>query len=353
MDELSTMDLSTLPPSTASFLEELKAAEAEITGTKAPDTPPADPSGQTPAEPAATPDPAVAGAENQPQFYADGSDPSAGQPAPVQPPPGFVPVGALVEVRRHAQDLNQQVAFLAGQLEAFKRTGAQPDPVEDQPPAPQVHPLDEIKAAAKELARRFDAGEITAVEWQEGRDQLDERREQIKAVLSAPDPVQAETEFKNDPLHQSFLQRIEHQNPWIAAVPVPVLQSLADPAKAVMAQRGRPYRPADMKSDLEFRATMVEVARHYRLDQAFGNLVAPQQPAGAPAPTAPIRLPNAPPQVSPAQVANKLALAGAQPPAPSLAGTPGTATNQSFESMSVRDMAALPDADLQRLFLGG
>lgn len=97
------------------------------------------------------------------------------------------PVDAVIAERRARQEA-QRAATEAAQEAAYWRgvaEGRSQQPGQQQP-AP-ADPLVELKAARKALAQKFDNGELTATEWEEQREVIDDRLWQLRSQQATPD----------------------------------------------------------------------------------------------------------------------------------------------------------------------
>lgn len=96
------------------------------------------------------------------------------------------------EQERDAERLEK--ARLMGRIEAMQMARGQGQPAAQGQPQGQQQPaqitpeqaIAQIKEERKSLAAKFDAGEITASEWEAQRELLDEKRDQIRDAMRAP-----------------------------------------------------------------------------------------------------------------------------------------------------------------------
>lgn len=123
-----------------------------------------------------------------------------------KPPGKTAPVDAVIAERRARQEAQlaateaaQEAAYWRGVAEGRTQPG-------QQQPAP-ADPLVELKAARKALAQKFDAGELTATEWEEQREVIDDRLWQLRTQQATPDLNEITGRVKVDTHLESLPER--------------------------------------------------------------------------------------------------------------------------------------------------
>ena len=270
---------------------------------------------------------------------------TAQEPKP-QPATHMIPKARLDEVLRHGGELQarldqlaQQNAFLAGQLEAMGRTTT-------SPPDPQqsADPVAEVKARLFALGDRYDQGELSMREFLEQRDALDAELVQARAEASRPTPEQFQVTVNRDPVVASHLNRLQSQNPWFANVPQEHVQEFLVPRARELLERQGVIIEADAQSTMILREAVVDLARNFGMDLKYGGAQSPQ-PAPRPQPTG----------VTPQERAAKVELANRLPPNPTRVGSAqqiDPMDPSTLAEMSDSDLAALPASVLDRLAAG-
>ena len=284
---------------------------------------------------------AQAKAEPEPQEPGE-TPPADPEPKPAQPMP-MIPKARLDEVLRQGGELQarldqlaQQNAFLAGQLEAMGRGAKQP---EQQQPPPD--PVSEVKARLFALGDRYDQGELSMREFLEQRDALDAELAQARAEMSRPSPEQFQVTVNRDPVVASHLNRLQQANPWFASVPQEHVQEFLVPRARELLEKQGVIIEADAQSTMILREAVVDLARTFGMDLKYGGQPQPQ--------------PQAPAGVTPQERQAKVDLASRLPPNPTRVGSaqqidpmdPAT-----LAEMSDSDLAALPASVLDRLVAG-
>lgn len=224
------------------------------------------------------------------------------------------------EAEREAEEARLNAARLMGRLEALQMRQGQGQPAaQGQPQGQQQRQptpdeaIAQIKQARRDLASKFDAGEITAAEWEAQREALDDRREQILAQTRAqtqrePQPTQ--------PTEDLYLRertaQIEAQHPIVNALEADSDWAvIADITRARLASQGIRIDPNLPDHRLYWRDQLAQTA-----DQVGPGLLAARgvqwtPPGQQQAQGQPGRQPMSPQAQARAQ---KLALAADMPP---------------------------------------
>lgn len=334
-------------------LEQLKLAEAEAE---------AEESGQPPSQPGAAP--------------AEPAAPSA-TPAPAEPPPDpadqqMVPHGRFHAVNERLKETERALAFREGQLATLQQQPAQ-QPAE-QPPAEPPPDFDakreEIRAKHREVARRYDSGEITMEDVEDSRFRTDQELGEVDRVAREAEAAAAAP--AGQPAHQplsageaakvivqelggharlnSDAKSVILRHPYLAAVPA------AD----------MPFYQQTVVRELEAAGTPIifdnSFAQTQRLREAIGaklDVLGPvmypqfdpktvsQSPSPAPG--------NQPAPASQAKARqDKLTMAANHPPDVSQVGSQGghvEVNDQQIEGMTDDEIAALPAAVQDKIAL--
>lgn len=295
-----------------------------------------------------------------------GGDKPAASSAPT------VPLAALKETREKVrsaaeenEELKQQLAYMAGQLDAMKTSGTAPAALPSSPAA-VVDPYDQhlqavdtelvarnekFKADKMALAKTYDDAELTYSELIRQQEQLEagyyrditplvQQREDINRAKAAPNPEVVHERLVNDPWVAQRTEQIRAENPWIDRIPQTLFDTLTDQAAQVMQSRGIAL-DSSPDATVVLRQTIAEVGKKWGLD-AFGTQ--PAAPSGAPA--------TAMPTVE--QRKDKLTLAANHPPSIGKTGMSGQPDDMSARLASDKVTAteianSLSQAEIERL----
>lgn len=315
----------------------------------------------------------------------DGAQPQGGEPAgkPAQVPPGYVPVAVAQEERNKRQTLEQQVAFLNGQLEVFKTRGATTPaatPTGGQPGAQPQQPThdEQIKAhraAITALAAKFDGGEITFAEYEAKRGELQDKIDEIKAEQwaarikpAAPQQTVSATDVAEDVLttleKEKVAEQLETKHPYSAVIfpakmPADANErALLERRQNTLAEEARAAVIAENPGIQAGRqAEILFLNKLAALSDQYGPIWFPNhKPAQTQAPAGGGAKPGATPQ--PSQRAqdrfSKLALQTQQPPDVTNAGRSGgdlAITDDAIARMSDDEFAKLPQ-EVRNRYLG-
>lgn len=339
-----------------------QAQPAEVT-TPTPSTPA--PAAVTPAaEPAPTPDDvdpdarelaealAAASAEEPPaEETANGGEPPADPAAVAQPAatpepaatpasePTTVPLAAVTAEREKRQAAERAASYWKGRAEGGiappASTTAQP--ATPAPAAPAQRTPNLIRADMEALAAQVDEGTLSTLEFERKRAVLDDELFVARQPLVAqPVAGKAEQSIRLAEL----TSEIERAEPWVAKVPPDEWKALRPAAIRQLESEGHVFKNIEgtEMGDYLYRKALATVGKRRNLHMDYPA----DTPAAAPA--APSNPAPAKPAATPSttQVAAKVKLAAAAPPA--VSGTPGTSETWTPDRVLETD-----DVDLENL----
>ena len=319
--------------------EAIAAAEAEeaaAAGETDPDqvTDPQDPDGKQPqtggegASP--VPDPDGGKGEGQPE----------GKASPMIPKPRFD------EINAENARLREQLAYEKGVREALQGQAARPDGQQQPAEAPKSpeERLTEVRQQKRDLATKYDEGEMSYAELTAEMDKLADQEDAIRAERSQPQGQNAPANTGTDLYLEERTAQLEQQHPYAQEI-----KSKADwdfiTRKAVEELQGEGVALTDdARGDLILRERMAQLTDRYgpmltgkELSKTTGQQ--PTNPNGGLSAQAEARK-------------QKLGLADKQPPNLTNSGNPGTPTEYTEEklgNMSLEDIAELPQSTRDRL----
>lgn len=300
-------------------------------------------------------------------------DPTIAAPvAPVEAPPApaaaaepatpiMVPKARLDEALTRTKAAEAAVLRMEGMLQALQRQPAAAPAAPAAPPAPTLESLIQAEEARiDEAATRFDAGEITMVEFKRAeRDAMAKimglRESALYEALAARTPAAPEMSMTD----QFFLERrtaeLEAANPWVGAIiQGGRIEGLVTMARAELEALGEPIQGDSPMETLRLREKVAELSglygpRWFPQHQIPAAPAAPQRPAAT---VAPVARPAAP--AAPAANAT-LARVAAHPPNINQMGSPAPATTDPTEeqiaAMTTDEIGALPASVRARLSL--
>ena len=272
----------------------------------------------------------------------------------------------------------EQVAYLQGQIEALK--GATPaaapaEPAIDPKVAMQTElgKMEQVLASVDinmkkqliELGTQVEKGELDMPAFLEKqfelqdnasalKDRINGRISALNSEINAPDPAMVEQNILSNPALKAWTADLEEKNPWVSALSKPMVEQLRVQALQDMEKMG--LSTNTVEGNWNLRVRIVELGKEMGYEQMLAPIVAaaqqPQPPVPTPGatPANPGAVPGAVP--TPDQRAAKLDLAANHPPSVTTAGvsmpTDATATAH-IETMTARDLAALPDSVLDGL----
>jgi hypothetical protein len=271
-------------------------------------------------------------------------------PDPASPAP--VPYARFAEVAAETRRLREELAFMQGQVAAM----AQPQAPAGTPTAePQTDPIlveaQAIEDGWMELARDYDAGSMTFVEFTEKQLPLLARifkmhistsemvmRSEMAALQAAPGIVDKE-------VIRTHTAELERKHPWSTQMAAAELDALVAMANAEAAAKGQPYARGEAGS-MRLRERVAELASQFM--PVWRNGMAPTQ---APAAAAPQPAPAQRGRPTQADVQTALARASNLPPnAPSNHGTStGPVTLDRIDTMTDAEIEAMSPAERRRL----
>lgn len=312
-----------------------------------------------------------AGKDGGDQQQQDGGQQQATQPqqepAPGTPPAGdqqqqrqrprAVPLERFNEVNRALQQERERRAYLEGALAA--RTGTAPaespgtTPTEQQaPPADPIRAeIQQQRALLREIAGRFDRGEITLAEVEEQRGQAEDRIAELNLQRAQQTQGAPTADVLETLRTEAHLVGLYQHHPYAANLTEQQAAMLAQRAQTDAALEGRPIGsgPAETR---RLREAIAKLSDEWgpkwgvQPSRAVTNTPAPGQQQ----PTTPRSQPN----LSPAAQARsaKMAMAAALPPDPAQFGQGAQAeiSDAQIATMSDEEIAALP-AHVQRRLL--
>lgn len=281
----------------------------------------------------------------------------------------MVPKPRFDAVRVERDQFRDQAAYYRGQAEALKQVpaagqGQQQQQQQQQQPTPEQRLVD-IKQQRIALAKKFDEGEITAVQLEEGRADLDDKAQAIRedqfAAKLKPAPQQPSAS-ENDLYLDSVTARLEQQHPWVsvfnALVPEdgdvnkdPDWMYVRSRAFEAMKEKGLPLNQGQTTSyhlRSEMARLMDELGPTLVADRATRlGITLPGAQRSQQQPTNGKQQPSISPQASARQSALAKA-AGAPPDLAAMRGNQGdptgAMTEERMERISEDEFDALPDA---------
>lgn len=270
--------------------QDLAAAEAALAAEEA-----AAVAAQTPAAEPAT-DPAAAAPAPAPA-PATAPDPApAGDGRP--PMPQSVPIARFQEVvaqrheaaaayqraveegnasRREIAQLREHLQRLTGQVEGMQRAGAVPAAA---PPVQQTDPVAVAENELMALAAKYEAGGMSATEYE--RQRLPLARQHAKAiaqaeavgVTQAARQYDAQTRPAPAPSSDLYLEdqtrQMEEANPWVRRVPDELIAGLKPAVLRYCQERGI-HVGNDARGNRNLRAGFIQLAREMRLPEIYGG----------------------------------------------------------------------------------
>lgn len=336
---------------------EMLAAQAALRQEQ---TPGNGPQPQSEPAPQATPaEPAPAAATPEPQ-------PGQPQPAPgnAAAPSPMVPLVRLNEEVRKRQQLEQQLARMEGE-NAVLREGRQPATAGQPEPAPQQTQktaqelISDLRAQQRQLAAKFQSGDLDADKWEEQRQAIDDQILDIRMADAAPAP-QPQPQGGGDLALDMATQAIEEDHPYVKLITSDTdWQFIHRKAVEELTAEGINLPPGKLpaRQQLILREKCAVIAD--RLGPTLTG-IPPHDPriTGKPATQPPANQPNGQTQTTPAlspQAAatlNKVQQAQAAPPDANRLGSPAPGdsviNDKTIETMSDEEIAALPEATRAR-----
>ena len=322
-------------PTTDPDAAELEAARAELAAAEAAANGRQPDQQNSQQQPAASPPPAPTGGQQQ--------------------RPKAVPYDRFAQQSRELQIARDRVSYLEGALAALRQGGIPATDAQQQPPAqPAAAPTDPIasqiqqqRQLVQEAARRFDVGEITLVEFETTRGQVEDRIAELRAEQRQNAPSDS---LADQAIEQAHLNRLISAHPYAANLTTEQARWLADYATMELAGEGRPIRDGSKAETLRLRERVALLSD--RWGPMWGvQPSSPQQPATGRSQQPTPQTPG--PTLSPAAQARqaKMGLAASLPPDPARFGM-GAASEISAEQIATMDdeaIAALPPAIRHRV----
>lgn len=329
-----------------------------VEGTQKVDAPVGTPPAADPAAPAAPSTPAAPAAKTD-------EDEEQGDPNAVVPRARLnQEIAKRKELEKEASTLREERAYFAGRAEAAKAAG--PTPAQDADPEQVVEQnlqtLDKnYRQAVVAIAKKFDDGELSAVEMETKKQELSDARDrlrgefttqldQIRTQKSAPDPVKLAKDVNEHAGLIAHTAELEAANPWMNTIPDRFNDMLMQEAEKVLANQGiylgrNPTFDEMVGYTADLRTAMVDVAKAWFPEKVTAAPAANPNPAPKP-PTTPTAA-----QPTPAQLQAKLGVARSQPPVPNLAGAslPVDALAGVSEDISVDELAKLKPQELDAI----
>lgn len=282
--------------------------------------------------------------------------------------PIMVPIERLNEALQQRDLAKEQLNYVKGIADARHEMAKNAPPA--APTTPVKSPqevLKDISAAKINLAEKYDAGEITAVQWETHKVALEEAADQVREQMNnaAIEKVRQESTVKaNQAVKESALQiqarELEEKHPYAKLInneQYAVLNQIAgakllaqgiDPSANMMKFREELAKLTDTYGPM-FTGKMLQASTQTAPGQA--NNPAPSAPSGSqqPAPSA------AGAKLSELALArkNKLELAGQQPPDATAAGSQGGQPQEISDAQILKmtddEIAVLPASVQQRV----
>lgn len=340
-------------------LQLLKEAEAEAAREESGEAPPAEPA----TDPVA-PAPAPAAAPTEPA------------PAATTGEQPMIPKARFDEVNNARIEAERALAFREGQLAAAQQqpAPASEPPAEPPPPAPDfAAKQQEARDRHKEVARRYDNGEITMEEVEESRfrmgaelDEIDRSRREHEAAAAQPaqpaqQPMTADEAAKvfTDAVSQqaqlnAHAIQLNQQHPYLLAITPQDMPLIQAAVVRELAEAGTPI-VFDNSPQQTIRLREAIAQKIDRMGPTMYPNFDPNSVTQPPSPSGPTSQPTAQPALSPQAKArqDKLNLAADHPPDTTQVGSQGghqEVTEQQILNMSDDEIAALP-AHLQDKYL--
>jgi hypothetical protein len=309
---------------------ELAAAEAEANGGPAAQN-------DSQQEPAAPPPPAPTGRQQQ--------------------RPKAVPYDRFAQQSRELQIARERNIYLEGALAAVRQGGNAATDTQQQSPAqpaasaptdPIVGQIQQQRQLVQEAARRFDVGEITLVEFEAVRGQVEDQIADLRAQQRQNAPSDS---LADQAIERAHMGRLLGAHPYAANLTTEQAQWLADFATMELAGEGNPIRDGSKAETLRLRERVALLSDRY--GPMWGV-----QPSGS-SPAATTSRQQVPTQqtpglsLSPAAQARqaKMGLAASLPPDPARfgMGAPSEISAEQIATMDDEAIAALPPAVRNRV----
>lgn len=260
-------------------------------------------------------------------------------------------------LEQEREQLLQDRAYMAGKADAAATAPKEPEVDPEAIVSFNIKKLGEnFNDNILKLAQQFDDGEITAIEWERKKQDLNAKYneyhgqftaqlQQIQDRKNAPNPQMLAEQLGAHRGLAAHTKQLEDANPWMGHVKPELAKAMTKAAEEILAQH-QIFLPknftlqdlADYTADL--RTAMVEVGRAWDLDKIAAP-AATTTPASA-----------GPQKADPSQIRSKLDLARQQPPLTSSVGaglpTDAMAAFQP-ENRSVDDLAKLSPKELDAL----
>lgn len=182
-------------------------------------------------------------------------------------------VAAIIAMRKQLQQVQAQNLLLQGQAQAYASMAQGQAATQAEPEVAEVDPLQAIHADRVALAEAFDAGDITAKEWEIKRAALDTEEWELRTASLQP-VVQAA------PVTDLSLEKATAQlevdypvlkQPWLSEE---MLEPLSKIARHQAQAQGKPIQPGALGT-LELRQRIAKLAQ----DMYGGGVSTTQQPA--------------------------------------------------------------------------
>lgn len=164
------------------------------------------------------------------------AQPNAEGVPPVAKEEPKVPVSAIYKERKHRQAVELENARLQGELDAMRRMQQAPEGEQQAHAAEQAptDPLAQMEAEQDALAERFDAGELSALDWQRQNRAL---QKQIDDARMAQRETQA---IRSDQSLEAHAAQLVRDYPVLNAITDQQAAILSDLAYAEAAREGKP-----------------------------------------------------------------------------------------------------------------
>lgn len=145
-----------------------------------------------------------------------------------------VPVSAIYKERKHRQAVELENARLQGELDAMRRMQATESEQQAQAAAQATDPLSQMEAEQDALAEKFDAGELSALDWQRQNRAL---QKQIDEARLSQRETQA---IRSDQSLEAHAAQLVKDYPVLNAITDQQAAILSDLAYAEAAREGKP-----------------------------------------------------------------------------------------------------------------
>jgi hypothetical protein len=167
------------------------------------------------------------------------------------------PTAAIIALRKRLQDETTQRLILQGQVQAFSSMAQQTaKPAEEV--IEEVDPLFEVRSHKQALAEKFDAGEISARDWESQRQSLEDQEWEIRAAKMQP--VTAPAQPATDLQLETATVALETQYPVLSILTVEDLQPLEALARRQAAREGKPIQSGALGT-LDLRTRIARLAQ--------------------------------------------------------------------------------------------